>query len=171
MQTFTLLGFIAELETIKADMEHLPMAIAMRAGAAVAKKARAQIGREHEEWPALAAATVADKMRHGYKAPAPLLRSGELRDSISWTAQPTRDGAEVAIGSDLEVALWQEMGTSKIPPRSFLRSSLISMEPKIIKLAARMAASTLSGGRPQQRTAARASPSRPARLGSGQGRF
>ncbi|SRR6266852_2584589 len=146
MREFTLLGFIAELETVKADIEQLPMAIVMKACAMVAKQAKAQIGKEHEMWPALAPSTVKDRVSKGYAPNAPLLRDGTLRDSIVWTARPTHDGAEGSIGSDLDRALWLEIGTSKIPPRSFLVSSIISMEPHIIKMATRMLASTLEGG-------------------------
>ncbi len=47
---------------------------------------------------------------------APWLRSGALRDSIA--AQT--DGLNAAVGSTSEVALYQEQGTARLPPRPFL---------------------------------------------------
>ena len=57
------------------------------------------------------------KIELGYAPPDnPLLRDGELRDSIHHSA----DGNKMAVGSDLDNAVWQEMGTVNMPPRSFL---------------------------------------------------
>jgi hypothetical protein len=51
---FSLLGFVAHLKTVEADLEHLPKAIVARACATIAKQAKAQIGKDHQEWPVLA---------------------------------------------------------------------------------------------------------------------
>jgi hypothetical protein len=40
------------------------------------------IGKEHEMWPPLAESTIRDKQRHGFPTPKPLLRTGEMRDSV-----------------------------------------------------------------------------------------
>lgn len=54
----------------------------------------------------------------------PLLRQGVMRDSI----EAAHDHRQAVVGSDDEVALWQEMGTSgalyPIPPRSFIGRAL-----------------------------------------------
>jgi len=42
-------------------------------------QAKAQIGKQHEEWPPLAPSTLAKK-----SADTPLLETGEMRDSIEW---------------------------------------------------------------------------------------
>jgi hypothetical protein len=68
VQEFSLLGFVAHLHAIERDMEQLPMAILAKACAMIAKQAKAQIGREHEMWPPLAPATIADKARHGFSS-------------------------------------------------------------------------------------------------------
>src|SRR5271157_5599941 len=113
MREFSLLGFVAELKMIERDMEVLPAAIVARACAMIQKRAKAQIGHEHEEWPPLAASTIADKQRKGFPTPKPLLRTGEMQNSIEWTIVESRAGyAEGAVGSDLDRALWQELGTS-----------------------------------------------------------
>src|SRR5665213_2921845 len=85
------------------------------------------IGHEHDEWPPLAESTVADKAAKGYAVPAPLLRTGAMRDSIKRELDPF--GLEVAIGSSDPKALWQEIGTVKIPPRPFLEMGMKAALP------------------------------------------
>jgi phage gpG-like protein len=51
----------------------------------------------------------------------PLLRTGELRDSISHVV----DGRRAVVGSDDPVAIYQETGTSRIPPRPFLSTAAV----------------------------------------------
>src|SRR6266850_4404652 len=94
---FSILGFVAELKAIDHDLEALGPKIVERACQIVQKKAKAAIGKEHELWPDLAESTIRDKAAHGYKTPAPLLRSGELRDSIEYTVS----GNEGCVGTDL----------------------------------------------------------------------
>jgi hypothetical protein len=53
-----------------------------------------------------------------------------LRDSITHEVH----GLEAVIGSELKIALYQEVGTEKIPPRSFLGSALASEQHKIVRL-------------------------------------
>jgi hypothetical protein len=140
---FDLLGFVAQLKTIDRDLTDVGPAILARACEMVAKAARDAIGKEHEMWAALAPATIADKVRQGYAVPASLLRTGQMRASIEWTVDAHR--LEAAIGTDDQIAVWQELGTSRIPPRSFLVSSAISMEEKIHKMAARAVVACLEG--------------------------
>jgi hypothetical protein len=89
----------------------------------------------------LAESTIRDKAAHGYKTPAPLLRSGEMRDSIEYVVH----GDEGCVGSNSDVAVFQELGTSRIPPRSFLVSAAISNEDKIHRRAGASAVAALSG--------------------------
>jgi hypothetical protein len=89
----------------------------------------------------LAESTIRDKAAHGYKTPAPLLRSGEMRDSIEYVVH----GDEGCVGSNSDVAVFQELGTSRIPPRSFLVSAAISSEDKIHRMAGASAVAALSG--------------------------
>jgi hypothetical protein len=67
--------------------------------------------------------------RHG---DTPLLETGDLRSSIHHKAELTAAGAEGVVYSDSEIAVYQELGTSRgIPPRSFLMASLLRAEPKM----------------------------------------
>jgi hypothetical protein len=138
---FTLLEAAAEFEAVGRDVDALGPHIIERACKIVQKKAKAAIGREHELWAPLAESTIKDKQHHGYPTPKPLLRTGTLRDSIEYTAH----GNEGCVGSDSPIAVYQELGTSRIPPRSFLVSSAISSEDKIHRMAGAAAVAALSG--------------------------
>jgi phage gpG-like protein len=140
-KVFDLIGFAAELKAIDHDLNELGPAIVERACRIVQKQAKNAIGREHEEWAPLAASTIEDKQRHGYATPKPLLRTGTLRDSIEYVV----DGNQGAVGSNLDTAVYQELGTSRIPPRSFLASSAIASEDKIHRMAGAAAVAALSG--------------------------
>jgi hypothetical protein len=96
---YSVLGFVAQLKTIERDMEELPKAIVAKACAMIAKQAKAQIGKEHEEWPPLAESTKQDRVHHGYAANKPLLRTAELRDSIEWTVHGHGSHVEGEVGS------------------------------------------------------------------------
>lgn len=54
--------------------------------------------------------------------PAP--DSGDLRDSIDYNARRLPDGAEVEVGSDLDYAVFTEMGTRKMLARPWLRPTI-----------------------------------------------
>lgn len=69
-----------------------------------------------DAWAPLAESTKADRIRSGYTEDDPLLRSGELRDSI----ESQIVGLAAIVGTKSEIGLWQEIGTSHIPPRPFI---------------------------------------------------
>jgi hypothetical protein len=97
------------------------------AGAAVQRIARDKLGRYQPGWPELVPATIADKARHGWPVPSPELRSGAMGDSIGVTVTPDA----VAIGSSSDIALYQELGTSRMPARPFLGPAMIEAQPEI----------------------------------------
>jgi hypothetical protein len=68
------------------------------------------------EWAELADATKEDRVARGFTENEPLLRTGELRDSIGHRV----DGLEAEIGSTNEIMVYQELGTTRIPPRPVL---------------------------------------------------
>lgn len=84
-------------------------------------------------WPELADATKAEKERLGYGDASndwqPLLRTGELRDSIGYTVQLHN----VYIGSTSDIMIWQEMGTSRIPARPVLGLAMYREKIKMEK--------------------------------------
>jgi phage gpG-like protein len=69
-----------------------------------------------DAWAPLAESTKADRVRRGYSEDEPLLRSGELRDSI----QSEVMGLAAIVGTKSDIGLWQEVGTEHIPPRPFI---------------------------------------------------
>jgi len=74
-----------------------------------------------ENWPELADSTKQDKERKGLvfnEDYNPLFRTGELKDSIHHVVN--KFNHELYVGSDSDIALYQELGTKNIPPRSFL---------------------------------------------------
>lgn len=106
----------------------------------VETEAKTVIGTYDFGWQQLAASTQADRAAQGYPPNEPLLRSGEMRDSIISASAPTGVGAEGLVYSSDIKAVWQEMGTSKgIPPRSFLMQSLVRSIPMMGKLYAAFA--------------------------------
>jgi phage gpG-like protein len=125
---FSLLGFVAHLHAMEKDMEELGPAIVARACQMVCTEAKRVIGEGYPEWPELQPATLARKMMA-----TPLLETGELRASIEWSSH----GNEGHVGSNNDKAVWQELGTSKIPPRSFLMGAAMHTEKDIHKMAAR----------------------------------
>jgi hypothetical protein len=79
------------------------------------------------EWQALADSTEAEKSRLGFPSGAPLLRTGDLRDSIGHEV----DGLSAVIGSTSDVMVYQEMGTPSIPPRAVLGPAVLRNEEPI----------------------------------------
>ena len=89
------------------------------AGKILEDAAKDVIGTYDYGWTPLAPSTLAKK-----NADTPLLETGEMRDSIERTVSPVAFGilprGNVQVGSNNDKAVWQELGTSRIPPRSFL---------------------------------------------------
>jgi hypothetical protein len=112
-QTFSLLGFVAHLHAVERDMNSLGPAIVARACEMVAAEAKRVIGVGYDTWPQLASSTLGKKFYN-----TPLLETGEMRNSIEWQAH----GLHGEVGSNLDKAVWHELGTSRIPPSRTERS-------------------------------------------------
>lgn len=114
------LGELAAALTLAAhEMEHAARPAAMKkACETLVEEAKRVIGTYDYGWPQLAEVTQEDRARLGYPPNEPLLRTGEMRDSIEYNMDP--DGREAYVGTNNEKAVWQEWGTVGIPPRSFL---------------------------------------------------
>lgn len=125
----------------------VPTEVVMKAAA---EDAKSLIGQELSEWPALAESTVAEKERLGYtgavSATDPLLRTGELRDSIKADAELSPGGAIGMVGSNDPIAEYQELGTSRIPPRPFMSLALRRAEPLASKTFGEFAVEILTRG-------------------------
>ncbi|MBB3175398.1 phage gpG-like protein [Endobacter medicaginis] len=126
--------FAAHLAGAAARSKALEHQLLERVGELVQQRAKSYLGHEQDGWPALAESTISEKQRHGYPTPSPLLRDGELRDSIRHAV----DGHRVVIGSTSEISVYQELGTERIPPRPFLAKAAVESEPEIRRMAAEL---------------------------------
>jgi hypothetical protein len=135
---YSVLGFVAQLKAIEHDMNALGPAIVARACEMVCAEAKRVIGTYDYDWPQLSPETLARKFFN-----TPLLETGEMRASIEWST--SANGLEGAVGSNNDKAVWQELGTVKIPPRSFLVGAAQHMEEKIHKMALRSVIAVLEG--------------------------
>lgn len=119
-----------------------------RVSQAIEKTAKSEIGHYQPAvgpfpgWSLLAASTEADKAAKGYPENEPLLRKGDLRDSIKHEVS----GLEAVIGSKSDIAAYQEFGTNKIPPRPFIGPAAFRNKAKIKRILGHAVVSGLVGG-------------------------
>lgn len=81
-------------------------------------------------WRQLAESTQAERERLGYPPNEPLLREGDLRDSIERTVH----GSSAEVGSNDDVMVYQELGTKTILPRSVLGSTGFEQGPTVMRI-------------------------------------
>lgn len=159
-------SFAGYLARMAVEIEVAQHAGLERAAHEVQKEAKALIGEEQDSaagpfppWEPLSSGTlngflhmnghhIPGKVELGYSPPDnPLLREGTLRDSIECTVE----GNEAAVGSNDEVAVYQEMGTPgaiyPIPPRSFLGRAGFTKAHDVVDTIAGAVAAVLSGSR------------------------
>jgi phage gpG-like protein len=144
---------IAHFVTMQADIKLAEEAAVAMAMKIVQRTAKRMIGKSGNPfWPELAQSTIEDKIRHGWPVPSPLLRTGELRDSIE-TAGPFRSGNTVRgyVGSNNDKAVWHELGTSRVPPRPFLSLAAMGKEKEIVEKTAAIIFATMVRGGPNFR--------------------
>jgi phage gpG-like protein len=129
MKEFSLVGLATFVAEAVVEMDHAKHEALEKAAVIVEKGSKEAIGTYEFGWPPLAESTKEDRVNKGFAEDEPLLRTGELRDSIGHSV----DGDTARVGSELDVALYQEVGTSKIPPRSFLMQSAVHHRDEIVK--------------------------------------
>jgi hypothetical protein len=125
----------AHFSAVEIDLKHIEHAIVSEACRMVAAEAKRVLGTDGYNWAPLSPSTKKTQ-------PGMLLESGELRNSIGWSVH----GAEGHVGSDLDKALWLELGTRSIPPRSFLVGAAQHQERAIQLMAGRAVAAIVGGG-------------------------
>jgi bacteriophage HK97-gp10 putative tail-component len=134
---YSILGFVAQLKAIEHDIDAIAPAIIARACEMVANAAKEALGTYEFGWISLKPETIARKMR----GDSPLLETGAMRDSIEWNAS----GLEGHVGSNSDIAVFQELGTVKTPPRSFLGAAAAQQEELIYKMAAKAVRAVMRG--------------------------
>lgn len=114
----------------------------------VEKKAKAEFGRYQDEvgpfpeWAQLADATQDERERLGFTPNDPLLRTGELKDSIGHKVE----ALEAVIGSTSEIMPFHEFGTAKMPPRPVLGPAAFTSKKKIESVLGAALVTGLVGG-------------------------
>lgn len=133
MTEYSLASFTAHLAEMAVETV-VSLNVGLHAAAAVIEKdAKDKIGHYQgeagpfPEWKPLADSTEDEKARLGYPSDAPLLREGDLRDSIKHEVE----GLEAVIGSQSPIAGYQEFGTDHIPPRPFIGPAAFENKEKI----------------------------------------
>lgn len=136
MREFSIVGFAGFLATLRLEMDHANHSALEKAARIVEEEAKRVIGTYDYGWTPLAPSTLAQKA-----ADTPLLETGEMRDSIEHIS----DHKEANIGSNNDKALWQELGTVKIPPRSFLAGALQHKTDEVVDVIGREIVGALAG--------------------------
>jgi len=88
-----------------------------KAAKIIETEAKRVIGTYDYGWTPLAASTVAQKAN----GDTPLLETGAMRESIEHTVH----GRKAEVGSNSDIAVYQELGTARIPARSFLAGASV----------------------------------------------
>lgn len=101
-------------------------------------EAKHVIGTYEYGWPPLKPETIARKAN----GDTPLLETGEMRDSIEHYVE----GKSGFVGSNDDKAVWQELGTSRIPPRSFLGGAAARKGREAAAVGASIVTSMIRGG-------------------------
>lgn len=141
MKQFDDLGqFASFLSTLAWEIEVAEQEALKKAAELIEREAKAEIGHYQTaagpfpEWDPLSGATLRGKEAHEYAPPDnPLLQEGDLRDSIKSAVSDH----EAVVGSDSEIAVYQEMGTPDavypIPARSFLGRAAFRKELEVVE--------------------------------------
>jgi phage gpG-like protein len=149
MREFSGFGrFATHLAALAIEGEAVTEHLTQKSAEDVQKNAKARIG-EYQDytgpfnaWAPLAESTMEDRAAKGYAPNEPLLREGDLRDSI----EIERRHDEAVVGSKSDIALWQELGTDRgIPPRPFLGPALYDSKLDICERAGNTTLAWLMG--------------------------
>ncbi|MGI4776957.1 MAG: phage virion morphogenesis protein [Janthinobacterium lividum] len=141
-------AFSAHLARLAVESKAVDAHILRTGARAIQKDAKERIGSYQDAegpfpaWVNLAESTVDDRLRKGFTPDDPLLRTGALRKSI----ETHIEGNEASIGSRSDIALYQEQGTSTIPPRPFLGPAAHHLKSTFAPEAALTLVTWLSGG-------------------------
>ena len=153
MQEFQSFGaFARHLQRVAAIGPEVTTHITDSCASAIEQHAKARIGHYQdqtgpfEKWALLTVGTEIEKDRLGYRMGAPLLRDGTLRESIGHMTE----GNAAAVGSTSDIAVYQELGTTKdgkqhIPPRSFLGAAGFESKEAVATISARTLEAWIAG--------------------------
>lgn len=141
-------SFLTHLAVTERAIQRTTTEALDRAARLIQQDARKRIGKYQDavgpfqDWAELAESTQEERARLGYPANEPLLREGDLRNSI----QREVVGDEAVIGSKSDIAAYQEFGTSRIPPRPFIGPAAYANRAKIERILGLAVVQGLAGG-------------------------
>jgi phage gpG-like protein len=150
--TMTIPQFIAHMALAHASMTTHNHHALDQASLVIENEAKDSIGHDEHpgagpfpDWDELAHSTQEEKERLGYtgriSAYDSELRTGDLRDSYEHTVGTD----EAVIGSDSEVAVYQELGTDKMPARSILGAAAARKSPEVARILGQAALLAIGG--------------------------
>jgi hypothetical protein len=137
MSAMSLAEFAAETVALALAVHEESKSALERAARLVEKEAKTEIGTYQSSagpfpgWQQLADSTQTNRAQAGFPPNDPLLITGSMRDSIEHTVDMDDLDGVAYVGSNNPIALWQEQGTTKIPPRSFLGGALFRKETEV----------------------------------------
>jgi phage gpG-like protein len=139
----SLAEFAGHLAHAAIELEIVKHELLDEAGHIVETEAKRVLGTYEYGWPQLADSTQTERERLGFTPNDPLLRTGDLKESIEHTVHGL---SSVDIGSNNLYAKFQELGTDRIPPRSFLAGAAAHEGAKIAETVGRCYQAVLEGG-------------------------
>lgn len=130
----SLAALAAEMTVMAARIEHGQREALEEGAKVIEKEAKDVIGTYRYGWQQLAESTQASRTAAGHSANDPLLVRGDLRDSIE---HKVPDHYNAYVGSNSQIAVYQELGTKHAPPRSFLLGAAVHKEAEVQHLMGR----------------------------------
>lgn len=140
----SLTSLAAHFGVMATHVQHIEEEMLAHACEMIADRAKEVIGTYSYSWPQLAPATQTSRTQLGFPPNEPLLRSGELRDSIEWVVDrgasflPSRTsdsfferGHHGYVGSNNMKAVWNFLGTPTIPARDPILDATMQLMPQI----------------------------------------
>lgn len=116
---------VEQMTRVSLEVPRASNASLEHAAQVVEEEAKRVLGTYDYGWPRLKPSTVARKTT----GDSPLLETGEMRESIThWVNVETHTAY---VGSNNPKAKWHELGTSRVPPRSFLRGAAMAKQKEV----------------------------------------
>lgn len=132
----SLISFVEKLAAAEIAIQAETHAALDEAAKVIQRDAKRRIGHYQDavgpfqDWADLTDETQAQRERMGFTPNDPLLRTGELKDSIVREVE----GNTAVIGSHLDKAEYMEFGTKRVPPRPFLGPASFANSEKVQEL-------------------------------------